>query len=357
MRQLPLFGHRHTSRGFTLVELLVVIAIIGTLVALLLPAVQAAREAARNNTCKSNIRQLALAATNYDSNRRRLPGYINDLEQPNDRSIGRQASWIVMLFPYLERQNEWDVWNDFGNPLGGGLPSPAAPEIELLQCPSNPSETPGFPSCSYVANCGQMFGDSTRADSREYVANGIFFDLSKNTSTGIIPGGATDGREGDPRIKCSMDYISSNDGASNTMMFSESLHAFFWTYEQPESSGKAPEFSDDKRFFGFMWTNDAFAASPDLVLRINGDNNYDVLDPPSDMTQMTERLSFPSSNHTGGVNVAFGDGRVIYMIDNVEPRVYSQLMTSSRRRSQLVATFNGTSLADRRLPPVSDDEF
>lgn len=358
MRQLSTGGRRDPSRGFTLVELLVVIAIIGTLVALLLPAVQAAREAARNNTCKSNIRQLALAATNYDSNNRQLPGYINDRELPNDRTIGRQASWIVMLFPYMERQNEWDLWNNFDQSVGetngdgsNTVPSDATPELEILQCPSNPVENPGNPTCSYVANSGQMFSDSTRTDDGEHVANGIFFDLSKNTD--IISSSATDGREGHPRIKCSMDYISSNDGASNTMMFSESLHTFYWTYAQPESSGKDPAFADAKKFFGFMWTNDAFGTGANPVLRINGDNNYDKIAPPDGMADMNEVLSFPSSNHKGGVNVAFAGGRVVYIIDNISPRVYAQLMTSNSRKSKLHDGNN----PDRRMPLVSDDDF
>ena len=70
---------RHARRGFTLVELLVVIAIIGTLVALLLPAVQAARETARGNTCRNNMKQLQLALTNMDSTLKRLPGYATAL--------------------------------------------------------------------------------------------------------------------------------------------------------------------------------------------------------------------------------------------------------------------------------------
>ena len=102
---------RHARRGFTLVELLVVIAIIGTLVALLLPAVQSARETARGNTCRNNMKQLQLALTNMDSTLKRLPGYVGrDLQSERHErrtamftsSYARRASWVVRIFPYME---------------------------------------------------------------------------------------------------------------------------------------------------------------------------------------------------------------------------------------------------------------
>ena len=79
---------RHTRRGFTLVELLVVIAIIGTLVALLLPAVQNARETARSNTCRNNLKQLSLALASMDTQLKKLPGYSNELFNPNGTKSG-----------------------------------------------------------------------------------------------------------------------------------------------------------------------------------------------------------------------------------------------------------------------------
>ena len=72
----------YVGRGFTLVELLVVIAIIGTLVALLLPAVQSARETARGNTCRNNLKQLMTALTLMDTTQKKLPGYINEVSDP-----------------------------------------------------------------------------------------------------------------------------------------------------------------------------------------------------------------------------------------------------------------------------------
>src|SRR6187401_3619271 len=138
---------RHARRGFTLVELLVVIAIIGTLVALLLPAVQAARETARGNTCRNNLKQLQLALTNMDSTLKRLPGYSEEIFNPNgtktsgmfDKTYARRASWVVRIFPYIEEQPLYDRWTtDFTT-------NPPAPAIAALTCPSNINDAPDAP--------------------------------------------------------------------------------------------------------------------------------------------------------------------------------------------------------------------
>ena len=86
VKGFPRSGFR--ASGFTLVELLVVIAIIGTLVALLLPAVQAARETARGNTCRNNLKQLMTALTLMDVQQKKLPGYINEVSDPASDIVG-----------------------------------------------------------------------------------------------------------------------------------------------------------------------------------------------------------------------------------------------------------------------------
>ena len=109
-RNSPKFP-RSTPRGFTLVELLVVIAIIGVLVGLLLPAVQAAREAARRADCQNRMRQIVLAAHNYESAYRRFPGYAGEhaplaVTWPGGfvRTDKRGVPWMVQVMPYMEQQ-------------------------------------------------------------------------------------------------------------------------------------------------------------------------------------------------------------------------------------------------------------
>jgi prepilin-type N-terminal cleavage/methylation domain-containing protein len=96
-------GSTHAVSGFTLVELLVVIAIIGVLVALLLPAIQAAREAARRSQCVNNLKQMGLASQNYHDSRRELtPARVTD----------HQQTWMVLLLPYMEQQQIANLWDE-----------------------------------------------------------------------------------------------------------------------------------------------------------------------------------------------------------------------------------------------------
>ena len=349
---------RHSfKRGFTLVELLVVIAIIGTLVALLLPAVQAARGTAQNNTCKNNIRQLAMAAINMDS-QQKLPGYVNALEDLTSQktngqfSRGRRASWIVMLFPYMENTALWDAWSK-----ELGLPPNSArltSYIENLTCPSDAPETPGLPWTNYVCNAGQAFADSTRGSpggeskaNTEYAGNGIFFDLNKNKN---ISAGAFDGREDHPAIQTRLANIP--DGTSKTMMLAENAQAWFWAYY--DGTNIVTNIPDTKHVFGFVWSNQPRSMQPPE--RINGSQAASVvpLDSMAVYAQVStgsglnESYGWPSSLHPGGVNIAFCDGHVVFVPETVEPLVYGQLMTTNSKRSKLYDQNSNT--PDRLLP-------
>jgi prepilin-type N-terminal cleavage/methylation domain-containing protein len=117
--------------GFTLVELLVVIAIIGILVALLLPAVQAAREAARRMQCSNNLKQVALALHNYELIAKELPfgsGY----------GFTTTGTWVSFILPQLEQQNLFNQF-DFKKPMFDVANKPAiTTRINFLTCPSDP---------------------------------------------------------------------------------------------------------------------------------------------------------------------------------------------------------------------------
>jgi prepilin-type N-terminal cleavage/methylation domain-containing protein len=150
--------HRHASlarttrrgapRAFTLVELLVVIAIIGVLVALLLPAVQAAREAARRMNCQSNMKNMALACLNYESAKGILPpasqaDNVAGSDVKWNMYSGNQLSWIVHVLPYIEQQaiyQQFDLKKPFTTFINETVASSPTPELSqpgALMCPSD----------------------------------------------------------------------------------------------------------------------------------------------------------------------------------------------------------------------------
>ncbi|QDU91665.1 Type II secretion system protein G precursor [Pirellulimonas nuda] len=348
---------RHAKRsaftprpGFTLVELLVVIAIIGTLVALLLPAVQAARESARSNTCRNNQKNIALALNLYESSQKEFPGYVEDIKLPNGTQYeGRRAPWAVMILPFMEETALWDAWSNLEGKSStpsatwAGLPSPVAPEREIMVCPSDPIDEPGKPFSSYVVNAGQAFDDTKRTDSQEYAANGVFFDRSTKLTYGQR---SADGREGKV-LRTSMDSIQ--DGTSKTMMVSENLFTGYWCHDTLDASTS----KDFKHQFGFVW----HGVINNAKRRINGHNTDTSFDPgitTDALDASNEELGYPSSEHPSTVNAAFCDGHVTTLADDIDGVVYAQIMTSNYKRSKLVTANNQT---DAQLPPVSDSSF
>ena len=144
------------KRAFTLVELLVVIAIIGILIALLLPAVQAAREAARRMQCASNLKQVAFAAHNYHSSCNILPTGAYSC---------CWGTWMVTLLPYLEQQeafdtyihdNKYDIPTSSGRYAGDVNIQVTSRRFACYTCPSDaPSSHYGVASHNYVCNYGE----------------------------------------------------------------------------------------------------------------------------------------------------------------------------------------------------------
>ncbi|MBN1853155.1 MAG: DUF1559 domain-containing protein [Pirellulales bacterium] len=126
------------NRAFTLVELLVVIAIIGILVALLLPAVQAARESARRAKCQSNLRQLSLAILNYESSYHALPAayqYTPNLSPHTTDNFG--PNWVIAILPFVEGTTVYDRF-DFSEWISNPINEyPRSQQLEVMLCPSD----------------------------------------------------------------------------------------------------------------------------------------------------------------------------------------------------------------------------
>jgi len=245
------------SRGptaFTLVELLVVIAIIGVLIALLLPAVQAAREAARRSQCNNNLKQIGLAALNYETAQKGLPpggwGY-KWTGDPDMSGEGQPGGWLYSILPYLEGSNTYLI--------GKGL-APAQKRNELIKqkafavagfyCPSrrgvglyygpessvNAGDPPGLlvAKTDYAGNGGTYCPVEGPVGWSSGPANANCAEQYPNFGSGCSWGSYTDDNIANyfngaitPRIPVELRRIT--DGASNTIFAAEKyLHPAFY---------------------------------------------------------------------------------------------------------------------------------
>jgi prepilin-type N-terminal cleavage/methylation domain-containing protein/prepilin-type processing-associated H-X9-DG protein len=211
---------RRKSHGFTLVELLVVIAIVGVLVALLLPAVQAAREAGRSSQCKNNLRQFGLALINFESARKCFPA----TDPPN--GFSPQAR----LLPYMEEANLQNLL-DFSQPAFTGaynaqVPNPQfvtafATPIPVMLCPSDPADTISVETTYGATYAGNNYMLSTGS------GTGIYYDQRFRTD-GIV------------FYNSHIGYKDITDGSSNTVFMSESVRSVGVDMTLP--AGSVPDF-------------------------------------------------------------------------------------------------------------------
>ena len=309
-------------RGFTLVELLVVIAIIGMLIALLLPAVQAAREAARRMQCTNHLKQYGLAMHNYaDINSFVLPwGNTHPVGQafpdaPNPRVRG---TWVPRIFPFIEQTALYDRY-DFTRAFHV-MPNcaqnttdetPTSARVNIYYCPSDRpgamwrGDVHNYRRGNYVVNMGNDWFWTT--------ASGVNFPYKNNT--------AANPWRGAPFIfmhRVPMTEIT--DGLSNTMLLSELLMA-------PDSDFdfRGGVFNDEGPGHSFMTVTGPNSRTPDSCIcrpgGVSGVGPSNVPKMPCNnligVTSGDERWQAARSNHVGGVNVCRADGSVVFVAETI----------------------------------------
>ncbi len=194
----------HRRTGFTLIELLVVIAIIGVLVSLLLPAVQAARESARRTSCKNNMRQLALAALNFESAQKVLPtgGQLNDYTTPTNPSSGQAEpfptfslySFFTAILPYAEEATisvQYDYTHAYNDANSTQNQVAAKTLIPWFLCPTGATNSPdpdGYGTADYFPTIGTDIDPDTGVRNQLSIVDGALGTTKPPTIASVSDG-------------------------------------------------------------------------------------------------------------------------------------------------------------------------
>jgi prepilin-type N-terminal cleavage/methylation domain-containing protein/prepilin-type processing-associated H-X9-DG protein len=321
--------------AFTLVELLVVIAIVGVLVALLLPAVQAAREAGRRSECQNHLRQLGLAVTNYSNSLRLYPasGIVNTALQPYDSKSGKMFSWAVLILPYIEQSALHEQFNFNVSVLAQASTDPQAAQPPVYLCASDGAK-------------GRIYQDATHTSNKRlgkgnYAAFASPYHLEYSSRyraalTSHLP--HTSG-------------IFSDDGTSTTLMLTEvrtRIHAQdqrgAWAIGWSGASLLAYDMHDTA---SVNYSASGFKANLTSVGHAQPPNNqgpnldmiYNCIAPaeaqldkiPCSTWVSSGSFNYfsaaPRSQHPRGVNTVYVDGHVSFLTDTVDQLTMAYLIS------------------------------
>ena len=305
-------GASRSLQGFTLVELLVVIAIIGVLIALLLPAVQAAREAGRRMSCANNLRQVGIALHNYHDNCRSFPMGVIESDATTSPS-GMRKTWTFVIYPFMEQEALYlsfepatatsRVYDDRAD-----WTRPGAAPITTYQCPSDPldAKTPYLPGyfqargnyAGFVAphaywNIQEFFRKSQWAPRHRkhffsYIAGTTFADIT--------------------------------DGTSNTMAVSETIKG-----SGLENDYRGCILWDNAPGSALMSYEAPNSRSPDLMWNTLYRQEMNIPKGPIDATganALGEQRAFARSYHPSGVNVCLADASVKFINNSVNLQIW-----------------------------------
>ncbi len=332
--------YRRKPVGFTLVELLVVITIIGILIALLLPAVQSAREAARRVQCSNNLKQIGLACLSYEFNAGSLPPIGMGVDSDYWRYDWSTSSWGIAILPHLEQQALFNLY-DPTRRLYQQDHALLKAQLAVMKCPSDdprelvylnyPADRPwvhnlgGSAATSYCANAGgtQEMPSSALESAYDHPA----WMASPTSSSGVPKGWA-----GPLSIVLGKKYGAAprmaaiKDGASNTFMFGE-YHVT--PLEESPSGPKAWDGSHHAKTWSYGFYNSNWSSvyfdSPlnrhtmtfEYCTGTLGLHNY-----------ACQRGGW-GAHHPGGMNIVMADGSVHFLADTINKEVFHALATKA----------------------------
>lgn len=325
--------------GYTIIELLVVTAVISILIALALPAVQSARNSARQLQCLNNMRNAGLGIIQATDTASRFPacGYYGD---GTPGTVGSFRSWVVEILPFIDQSNlynQWDFDKHYLDPVNAPL---AETYIPVLTCADDISVVPGQGNLSYVVNSGVGFsaliggihdcpigprsgkldlngngitcnhstnGDGTPSDRELFFQMGLFFNETW---------------KGETRAKRHHTMAGLTDGASNTLLISENIRTGY-NPARSQSNWASPNPYLTSFYIGYPCLNGTCSeGNVDYNLANSGTNAINGgLDQPEGSSP------FPSSLHKGGVNAGYCDGHFQFLSENIDGKVYAALMS------------------------------